>query len=337
MNFSFPKNIFFDGRILRQEGPNGGTLIDISLPHQNLISIDNIEYYFTYLNLKNPKSKGGNSIILKLYEADNFDTDELNYEEPDKIIKILKYRLDENKGYTRIQERFLVEIKALEKCKASLLQSVVEIYESGKCNLSTARGRKRFLDKYMYYTMEPADKDLTVFLQENSDLELASRVSLCSSLAKGLKELYELGYYHRDLKPDNILIFGEKWKIADLGLVDHRDLNFDIDFSNELIGPKGWLSPEAINKRLCGDTDLRFKHDCVIDHQSDLFQLGKIFCLILQGNNPMGIINLSDFQIKDNNLKHLVLKMLYYKKKKRINNIQAVINKIQPIEERILY
>lgn len=33
----------------------------------------------------------------------------------------------------------------------------------------------------------------------------------------------DIGYYHRDLKPDNILMFDDTWKIGDLGLIAFRD------------------------------------------------------------------------------------------------------------------
>ena len=44
-----------------------------------------------------------------------------------------------------------------------------------------------------------------------------------------------------------------QWKIGDLGLVTRRDL--DYDRQNEFIGPKGWLSPEAMNKYLAEGRD----------------------------------------------------------------------------------
>lgn len=68
-------------------------------------------------------------------------------------------------------------------------------------------------------------------------------------IAYGIKNLDSLGFYHRDIKPDNILIFNDnQWRISDLGLVAKRDE--DIDRPNEFIGPKGWISPEAMNKYL---------------------------------------------------------------------------------------
>lgn len=339
MDFNFPKYIFFDGRCIKTEaeGKIFGKYLELNNPKENLVTINNTDYFFSYLDPIRPISKGGHSIILKLYQSDTFDLDDINYDEPDKILKILNRPIREGYPNLRIHDRFLKEVEALYKCKESSFQSIISIYDSGKCKLNISKGNKRYSNEFLYYTMECAESDLTNYLFENPELDFGSRVSLCSSIAKCLQDLYSLGYYHRDLKPDNILISGEQWKIADLGLISHREINFEIDEENELIGPRGWLSPEAINKKLCVTSELKILHDCKIDHQSDLFQLGKLFCYILQGNNPMGIVNISDLNIGNHELKHLVLKMLYYKKKKRIKRIQTVINRIKPIEQKLAF
>jgi serine/threonine protein kinase len=72
-----------------------------------------------------------------------------------------------------------------------------------------------------------------------------------------------LGYYHRDLKPDNILISDNTWKIGDLGLVSRRNNEFNLDKVAALIGPRGWYSPEALNKYLTEDKNLEFSYDCM--------------------------------------------------------------------------
>lgn len=339
MDFNFSSNIFYDGRCIKSEadGKPFGKYLDLTKPKENTITLDNVDYFFSYLNPIKPVSKGGNSIVLKLYQSDSFDLEEINYEEPDKILKILKVPLKEGFSNLPIHDRFEKEIEALNNCKNKSLQSIIEIYDSGKCKLNISKGSRRYNKVFMFYTMESAESDLTRYLNDNPEIDFATRVSLCSSIAKCLQDLFSLGYYHRDLKPDNILISGNQWKIADLGLIAHREINFNIDKDNELIGPRGWLSPEAINKKLCGDNELKNIHDCNIDHQSDLFQLGKLFCYILQGNNPMGVFNISDLDFENNQLKHLVRKMLYYKKKKRYKRIQAIINIIKPIEKQLVY
>lgn len=112
---------------------------------------------------------------------------------------------------------------------------------------------------------------------ETNNIFFCNKINLCLQIATGLKELNDLGFYHRDLKPDNILIFDNTWKIGDLGLIAFRDRDNNLyDKKNDFIGPKGWLSPEAMNKYLQSDNN-KYQFDCDIDHQSDIFQLGKVF------------------------------------------------------------
>ena len=178
--------------------------------------------------------------------------------------------------------------------------------------------------------MDYADSDLKQFLDEN-ELDKSGKLDLCLKLAEGLKELNNLGYYHRDIKPDNILIFnGNQWKIGDLGLVSRRDLDFDKQ--NELIGPKGWLSPEAMNKYLAeGKGDKRI--DCKIDNQSDIFQLGKVFWYILQGNAPIGCICREDFFEREESIYVLIRTMINHSKRKRIKDMTEVVKELHRIIE----
>ena len=127
----------------------------------------------------------------------------------------------------------------------------------------------------------------------------------------------KIGFYHRDLKPDNIFIVDKTWKIGDLGLIASRDQDYNIDLPNELIGPKGWFCPEAMNKYLTENIEFPISFDCNIDHQSDIFQLGKIFWYIFQGNAPIGSIKRNDFKIKDERIYEIIRRMINHSKAKR--------------------
>lgn len=316
---------------------NDGKLkpLSFSKMESNIVSIDNLDYTFYYLN-GSSKTKGGNSIMLELYRSDSYVHDKYASSIPDRILKVLKYSTPRRVKRKSIHTRFQKEVEALKKCNGNNLQSIVKVFESGKATFNTSKKENDpKLDSFLFYTMEYADFDLSSYLELNPQLDFKERVSICLNLAKGLNELFSLDYYHRDLKPDNILLVGEDIKISDLGLIDDRDDNFKIDKKNELIGPKGWLSPEAMNKWLCEDQHDMI-HDCRIDHQSDVFQLGKIFCYILQSNNPMGQLRQQDFLFKHAVLRRELTRMLYYSKSKRTRNIQAFINRVKPIEKQLL-
>ena len=78
--FTFPEGKTVYNGTIKDFSINGNwidyTDIDINNPKSNIITIGKVDYYFTYLSNQNPFNSGGNSIILKLYEAQNFDIDD---------------------------------------------------------------------------------------------------------------------------------------------------------------------------------------------------------------------------------------------------------------------
>lgn len=210
------------------------------------------------------------------------------------------------------------------------MANVITIYFSGQLScIGKNRDGKEVAFYFPFYIMDYATSDLKNYL-ENNQITYAERINLCLQIAEGLKGLNDLGCYHRDLKPDNILMFDNIWKIGDLGLIAFRDEDELYDKKNEFIGPKGWLSPEAMNKYLSYD-DSEYKFDCKIDHQSDIFQLGKIFWYIFQGNVPIGGISRSDFFDRRDEVYSLLKYMLNHSKKQRPLTIDYVINNLKRI------
>ncbi len=290
-DFTFPENKTLIGDSIRnfefKKRKFNHFLIDPLDPKDNQINIDGTDYYFTYLN-STGKNKGGNSIILKLFASQRIKMTNVEYDEPDRILKILKYT-KAKKPFLRkkAEKRFIKEISALKECKKKNFQNIISIFEDGTCKIFNSKIHK--YEEYLYYTMEYANSDLRDYIENNVNLSFKKKINLCLSLSQGIEQLKSLGYYHRDIKPDNIFIVGETWKIGDLGLLAERDEEEEIDQDNDFIGPRGWISPEAMNKFLCDGIDFNYKHDCKIDHQSDIYQLGKVFWYILQNNAPVGV------------------------------------------------
>lgn len=338
MDFTFPKDkVLYNGtlrqHLVNRDGKDSFDLIDIYSPTSNLIQIDNTDYYFTYLNSRGD-NKGGNSIILKLYEAQSIDIHEPIYNEPDLILKIHKSK--KKSIIDRSQQRFNKEIEALYKCKEKKFENVIIIEHSGVCKIYD-NWRNRFAE-YFYYTMEYAQYDLKSFIElSHNMITLEEKVGLCIDLAKGLKEIIELGLYHRDIKPDNIFMNSEgSWKIGDLGLINDRNNNFQLDRIADNIGPKGWMSPESMNKYLTEGKGFKYKFHCDIDHQSDIFQLGKVFWYIFQHNAPIGSIKECDFLVKKGQLYPIIKTMLNHSNIKRYKDINEVIRLLKIEEYKLL-
>jgi serine/threonine protein kinase len=341
MNFTFPENkVIYQGRMMNISGKpqiySSYSMIDILKPEENIISIDKIEYFFTYLDNDTGRNKGGNSIILKLYERDNIDESNIEYDEPDRILKISKAKKAiSQKRRTKSEKRFENEIKALKECKKKKFQNVINIYEDGTCKILNPHNGKYI--EYLFYTMEYASEDLKNFIEKNFKiLSIEEKVKYCLSLSRGIEELRELGYYHRDIKPDNIFMVDGMWKVGDLGLLDHQDKFYSIDDLGEPIGPRGWMSPESMNKYLCEKHSYPYNSDFKIDHQSDIFQLGKVFWYIFQHNAPIGCFVSKDFRIKNNQIFSILKKMLNHSKTRRYKKISQVINLLKPVEDKLL-
>jgi serine/threonine protein kinase len=271
--------------------------------HLNTIRFDNVDYLLTNLNEKfKGKSKGGNSNVFNI---NNPNTGE------NLAIKFCKFDLTQiDKWSEKRILRFSREIEALEQSKIGGLNRIIEIKFNDTISIRES--------KFNYYVMEKANYDLTEYLNKN-ELSIQQSLTLCLEILEGIMELHDIGIYHRDIKPDNILHTSNGWKIGDLGLIGNRSSDFEIEEYGEKIGPIGWLSPEAANKFLCEGKgkNNRNKHNCILNEKSDIFQLGKLFWYVFQGNIPIGQISESDFNIDDTELFDLLFQMLSHSKSKR--------------------
>jgi len=282
----------------------GKNIICSTESYKNILEHKKVFYSISKLSdsTDNRGGKGGNSNVFKLYDSN---------EEKHYILKFCKYSVNSKQDWMRDRVyRFENEIKALTKAEVLESANIIKILFSGQ--------RKIGSGVYRYYVMEKGENDLTDFMKEN-ELTVQQKILLCSDILKGIRELHEMEIYHRDIKPDNIFFVDKIWKIGDLGLIDFRDINQEIDKVGEKIGPYGWLSPEATNKYLCEGTDLEKIHSCKIDEFSDIFQLGKLFWYIFQGNIPIGQISRDDFLIDDSILYDIINLMLNYSKTNRPN------------------
>jgi len=180
-------------------------------------------------------------------------------------------------------ERFRREIAALDKAREEGQNAhVIQITSHDTISLE---GKD-----YRYYTMERADRDLARFLREH-DITQQQRFLICADMIKCIRSLHEMGIYHRDIKPANFLMIGSNWKIADLGLIDSREEDLAAtDGERERIGPRGFLSPEAVNKWLGLVDPPR------IDDRSDVFQLAMVMAFVLQGEVISGQVSAEDFK-----------------------------------------
>jgi serine/threonine protein kinase len=263
--------------------------------------------------------KGGNSCVYRATDADN---------DRAYIVKFCRYTLTTRQKRERLRVgRFLREISALEKARDSLFAGcVITIVDKGSVDLQSVCGRERI----HYYVMTEADCDLRSFL-EQTEIDLPQKLHLCQHILGHLRDLHALGIYHRDIKPENIFMISGRPVFGDLGLVNYREKDQDMDGFYEKIGPVGFLSPEAANKCLGIRGRSSFRFDCWIDDKSDVFQLGQLFWLILQDEVPTGHLALEDVRFTHTRiLSEIISPMLQYGKQRRAN-VASVGVAMEPI------
>lgn len=142
-----------------------------------------------------------------------------------------------------------------------------------------------------YIVMELANSSLSDLIRDNN-VPPEVFTAQFRGLARALGALHAKAI-HRDIKPDNILVMGDRWVLSDYGLCDPHIRSADDHFTPdwEIVGPRFWMSPEANNRSL-GSKD-------VINAASDVFQLASVFWFVVNRSHPTGVLSRSDWKGPD--------------------------------------
>ena len=201
-----------------------------------MFEIDN--YYHKY----EPLGKGAYSVVYKGYHKVT--------KEPVAIKEI-----DIMKNKKNI-DRFHKEIEIMEKTDNINIIKIITSIEN---------------KDYIFIIMEYCDKgDLRHFLKRRA-LKEHNVKNLMVQLVSGMQYMYNNNIYHRDLKPQNILI--DKYynlKITDFGLAKDDDEN---PLFETICGSPMYMAPEI----------MKYKK---YDKKADLWSLGIIFYELLTGKTP---------------------------------------------------
>jgi serine/threonine-protein kinase len=226
--------------------------------------------------------------------------------------KAIKFMLNLSE---KARRRFSQEIKLLQSLNHP---HIIKYFDNGEVSEINKGKTIPFL------IMEKADTNIVDYMRT---LELERHIGYevyapqIRGLADALSHLHAVAV-HRDIKPENILVRGETWLLSDFGLctaIDEEE-RIDVTKSQERIGPKYWLSPEATDKVYFGTKD--------INEASDVYQLCAVFWFIITKRYPLGIIERNDYALFDYQVCDELIKALKYNRDKRIPNGAALYESI---------
>lgn len=201
--------------------------------------------------------------------------------------------------------RFKQEADVLQKMNH---QHIIKCVDIGHTDAIDAKDEK--LISIPYIILEKADMNIVDYMRRTDVVGYDVYAPQIRGLADALSHLHQYAV-HRDIKPENVLVRGETWLLSDFGLctaVDNEE-RIDITKPQDRIGPKYWLSPEAIDKVYFGQNE--------IDKTSDIYQLCAVFWFIITRRYPLGMIEEEDYCDYDMAICREILGSLKYHKNKR--------------------
>lgn len=133
-----------------------------------------------------------------------------------------------------------------------------------------------FANDTVYYVMEYLDgQSLQSYVDEKGKLSEEETISLIFPLLEAVKEMHRLGLWHRDIKPDNMMLSGDRTVLIDFGAVKVTDAQvFSVNREQSLFAAvtKTYAAPEQME-------NLNLK----VDQRADIYALGLTLFFMLTG------------------------------------------------------
>ena len=158
-----------------------------------------------------------------------------------------------------MRHRFVREAKTAGKLTHP---NIVTIYDSFESE-----------DGVAYIAMEFVEGDTLKNLTRAAQFTVAQIKHVFINTAKGLQHAHENGVFHRDVKPDNIMISPKTGvvKVMDFGIA--RVVESNMTATGSLLGTPAYMAPEQVTGQK-------------VDARSDVFSLGVVLFELVTGTRP---------------------------------------------------
>src|SRR5215204_2675842 len=171
-------------------------------------------------------------------------------------------------GLTIGADRFKREIRVAARL---LHPNILGILDSGETAGAPEAGGGR-----LWFTMPLVEgENAYERLQREQQLTPAEALRITTAVAGALAYAHEQGVVHRDIKPDNIMLFGDQVLVADFGVARAvTEAQEKLTATGMVVGTPTYMSPEQASG------------DKAIDGRSDTFALGCVLYEMLAGEPP---------------------------------------------------
>jgi parallel beta-helix repeat protein len=224
------------------------------------------------------------------------------------------------------RKRFLREAQA---AAAINHDNIVHIYQVGE-----DRGAPFIAMQFL------EGESLETLLRRSSRLSPDQVLRIGRETAEGLAAAHQRGLIHRDIKPPNLWLEGQKRrvKILDFGIARVAEDDMHLTQTGAIIGTVGYMAPEQASGK-------------GVDHRSDLFSLGCVLYRMctarmpFKGSDTISFLSALALETPKSpatvnpevpaRLSDLIMRMLAKKPEKRPQTAQSVSESLQHIEEEV--
>ncbi|MDX1903539.1 MAG: protein kinase [Thermonemataceae bacterium] len=191
-----------------------------------------------------------------------------------------KYPTENAPGSPASKERKRKECEKFENHHKSLMKQINE-----KCGLggNLIYTLDFFREGSTYYKVTEKIDVASLSTEEVYALPLANKILILKTIAHSLNILHKAGVVHGDLKPDNVLIKQTRTNFYTTKLIDFDNSYFSgkaPQLSEEVVGDMVFYSPE-LARCVQGSEET-----AQLNTKSDIFALGLLYCIYLQGELP---------------------------------------------------